>query len=627
MEKRKILYQDKIKSIVNRKQNKYQETIKIDDKYQETINLEDISKELTNNIIEVNKDFLKIKIENNMFQIYGKTIITSTNPDLIQSLVINKYNYNINNNYFTGSVYGIWNSGNSSGIAEVKDSNSQLKITFLSSELLTINTSISFCIYGNFSSFSSTDIVVKSTKYFPPDPHIAVSDEKIIIVSNLKMNIYHKESLRLDSEFDIFKLFTSLNYNDNLNLSDPWIIFDIFLKRFIVILLDLGSGSILLSLSRRSNPISFTNVLSKDIIIESDWVSYIFNRSTVFPGFEVYPDYPKLGYCNFNSTSIYYITNNAYTIKDEEYKGVDIFGITFDPITYNYKYVYSKQINTTDSFCIFPLQIYDNNSQYMYFAESQLKKISNIIKIYKLENTLQEQIDFPLFNITFFNLQVNNYFTPYNVKQLNGIYLDSLGTRIFCGVVRNNMLYTAHTIRDSDTSYYNSVRWYKIFLATEPDLIMQDNIKYYYNRSNCHVWMPSINVDINNNVALCFSICSTQIKPSVGIITRIYNSNISSNIKIIYKSMYDYTNDLTNPSRWGDYVGLALDTDGLTFWNANEIVDEENSNLWNIYSSSFQVDLNGNNYLTMTEEINNYKENQTLSYNKNLLRIYNKKNH
>jgi hypothetical protein len=263
----------------------------------------------------------------------------------------------------------------------------------------------------------------------------------------------------------------------------------------------------------------------------------------------------------------------------------------------------------------------------MYFAESQLKKISNIIKIYKLENTLQEQIDFPLFNITFFNLQVNNYFTPYNVKQLNGIYLDSLGTRIFCGVVRNNMLYTAHTIRDSDTSYYNSVRWYKIFLASEPDLIMQDNIKYFYNRSYCHVWMPSINVDINNNIALCFSICSNQIKPSVGIITRFYNSNISSNIKIIYKSMYDYTNDLTNPSRWGDYVGLALDTDGLTFWNANEIVDEENSNLWNIYSSSFQVDLNGNNYLTMTEEINNYKENQTLSYNKNLLRIYNKKNH
>lgn len=619
MEKRKILYQEKVrqKSISLNNQNKYLETI----------NFDDITKELTSSISEVNKDFLKIKIENNTFQIYGKTIITLTNSQLIQSLIINKNNYDINKYYFTGSVYGIWNSANYSGIVEVTDSNSSLKLIFLNSEQLIENTSISFCVYGNFSSFSSTDIVVKSTKYFPPDPHIAVSNEKIIIVSNLKMNIYNKQNLRLDSEFDIFKLFTSLNYTDNLNLSDPWIIYDVFLQRFIVILLDLGSGSILLSVSRQSNPINFTNVQQKDIANQSDWISYIFNRSTVFQGFEVYPDYPKLGYCNFIDNSIYYITSNAYTITEEQYIGVDIFGFTLDPITYQFKIVYSKQINTTDAFCIFPLQIYDLNSQYMYFAESHTKNFSNSIKIYKLENTLQEQIGPPLFDIRFFNIPVNNYFSPYNVKQLNGIFLDSLGSRIFCGVVRNNMLYIAHTIRDQDVSYFNSVRWYKIYLASEPDLIFQENVKYINNRSHCHVWMPSINVDINNNVALCFSICSTQIRPSVGIITRIYNSNMSSNVKILYKSVTDYSNDLTNPARWGDYVGLALDTDGITFWNANEIVDEENSGLWNIYSTSFTVDISGYNYLVVPEEINNYMENQCLTYNKNLLRIYNKKNH
>ena len=617
MEKRKILYQEKQKSISLNHQNTHLETL----------NFDDITKELTSIISEINKDFLKIKIENNSFQIYGKTIITLTNSQLLQSLNINKNNYDINKYYFTGSVYGIWNSGNNSGIVEVTDSNSSLKLIFLNSEQLIENTSISFCIFGNFSSFCSTDIVVKSTKYFPPDPHIAISNENIIIVSNLKMNIYNKQTLRLDSEFDIFKLFTSLSYTNNLNLSDPWIIYDIFLQRFIVILLDLGSGSILLSVSRQSNPMNFTNVQQKDISIQSDWISYIFNRSSVFQGFEVYPDFPKLGYCNFNQNSIYYVTSNAYTINDEQYIGVDIFGFTLDPITYENKIVYSKQINTTDAFCIFPLQIYDLNSQYMYFAESYTKRFSNTLKIYKLENTLQEQIGLPLFDIRFFTIQVDNYFSPYNVKQLNGIYLDSLGTRIFCGVVRNNMLYIAHTIRDQDTSYYNCVRWYKIFLATEPDLILQENVKYIHNRSHCHVWMPSINVDINNNVALCFSICSTQIKPSVGIITRIYNSNMSSNVKILYKSVSDYSNDLTNPARWGDYVGLALDTDGLTFWNANEIVDEENSGLWNIYSTSFMVDLIGNNYLSLTEEINNYIENQFLTYNKNLLRIYNKKNH
>ena len=76
MEKRKILYQEKQKSISLNHQNTHLETL----------NFDDITKELTSIISEINKDFLKIKIENNSFQIYGKTIITLTNSQLLQSL-------------------------------------------------------------------------------------------------------------------------------------------------------------------------------------------------------------------------------------------------------------------------------------------------------------------------------------------------------------------------------------------------------------------------------------------------------------------------------------------------------------------------------------------------------------
>jgi len=81
-------------------------------------------------------------------------------------------------------------------------------------------------------------------------------------------------------------------------------------------------------------------------------------------------------------------------------------------------------------------------------------------------------------------------------------------------------------------------------------------------------FMPSIAVDQNGNTAIGYSTSSSSIFPGIRYGGRLETdppNNLGQGEAIMFDGI-----GFQGASRWGDYSMTTLDTDGITFWHANE---------------------------------------------------------
>jgi hypothetical protein len=152
--------------------------------------------------------------------------------------------------------------------------------------------------------------------------------------------------------------------------------------------------------------------------------------------------------------------------------------------------------------------------------------------------------------------------------------LDTLGDKIMTPVVYQNRNGTESLWADQTTilNYPNgptAVSWYQFDVTggTFPATAAQQQ---EWTNGGDGLWrfMPSIAVDQNGNTAIGYSTSSSSIFPGIRYGGRLETdppNNLGQGEAIMFDGV-----GFQGASRWGDYSMTTLDTDGMTFWHANE---------------------------------------------------------
>jgi hypothetical protein len=152
--------------------------------------------------------------------------------------------------------------------------------------------------------------------------------------------------------------------------------------------------------------------------------------------------------------------------------------------------------------------------------------------------------------------------------------LDSLGDKIMTPVVYQNRNGTESLWADQTTilNYPNGptvVSWYQFNVTggTFPAAPVQEQA---WSNGNDGLWrfMPSIAVDQNGSTAIGYALSSASMFPGIRYAGRLAGDP-PGNLGQGEAEMFTGTGSQTG-NRWGDYSMTTLDTDGTTFWHANE---------------------------------------------------------
>jgi hypothetical protein len=152
-----------------------------------------------------------------------------------------------------------------------------------------------------------------------------------------------------------------------------------------------------------------------------------------------------------------------------------------------------------------------------------------------------------------------------------GELLDALGDRLMYRMAYRNFtdheaLVVNHSIKGSGT-VTSAVRWYEIRSPGSSPVIFQSGT---VGSKSLALWMGSIAMDKNGDIALGFSASSSTVDPSIEYVGRVPTDTLGKmeSASHIVKGTGVQKSSF---NRWGDYSSMAIDpTDDCTFWYAQE---------------------------------------------------------
>jgi hypothetical protein len=174
-----------------------------------------------------------------------------------------------------------------------------------------------------------------------------------------------------------------------------------------------------------------------------------------------------------------------------------------------------------------------------------------------------------------------------------GELLDALGDRLMYRLAYRNFgnheaLVANHSIKGSGTgNAVSAVRWYEIRSPGSSPVVFQQGT-VGGGISSVALWMGSIAMDKNGDIALGYSKSNKTVKPSIEYVGRIPTDALGKmeSSKLILTGTGVQTNSF---HRWGDYSSMAIDpADDCTFWYAQEYYKSTGSFHFNTRLASFK---------------------------------------
>jgi hypothetical protein len=169
--------------------------------------------------------------------------------------------------------------------------------------------------------------------------------------------------------------------------------------------------------------------------------------------------------------------------------------------------------------------------------------------------------------------------------------LDALTDRLMFRLQYRNFgthqtLVTNHTV-NAGISFFGraGVRWYELRNSGGGWSIHQQGT---YAPDNNHRWMGSIAMDSAGNIALGFSVSSTQTFPSIRLVGRLANDPLGA-LPQGETELIAGGGSQTGLNRWGDYSMMAVDpTDDCTFWYTQEYYEISSARGWQTRIGAFK---------------------------------------
>jgi hypothetical protein len=173
--------------------------------------------------------------------------------------------------------------------------------------------------------------------------------------------------------------------------------------------------------------------------------------------------------------------------------------------------------------------------------------------------------------------------------------LDSLADRLMFRLAYRNIggverMVVNHSVQVNATNKRNSgnagVRWYEIRgMAGTPSIVQQSS----YSPDTKFRWMGSAAMDKQGNMAVGYSVSSSNTNPALAFATRLTSdaAGILGSESTIIAGTGSQT---ANLSRWGDYTHMSIDpVDDCTFWYTGQYLKTNGTWNWSTRIASFKI--------------------------------------
>lgn len=430
---------------------------------------------------------------------------------------------------------------------------------------------------------------------FPPDTHCAAGPQSVIGVVNCNMEIFDKQGQSIfQTELQAF--FEDLQDQNDIEwtfLSDPKIIFDQYLQKFIVIILALDTGMgggggisdsfLLIGVSTTPNP-------TGDQVVgdQRDWLKYSINTATSthwsdYPGFGIDEDTIYVTYNMFPK-----MTGGVLTRKHLISKNGLQDPINPPPLLTNN---FIENVANGEGNVASTLQPAHS------FGDTQTEWFASISNSFGSSDRVfvnTRDGGFSPNNTRTFVVDVPQYSPGGAGRQRNtSTLLDTLSDRVINSVWRDNSLWFAHTIQGPSGT---AIRWYEIDTTdfpTDPFLAQSGDVTMGPNGVGTQIdnFIPAIMVNQAGDMLVSYSCAGPNNFPSVCYAHRLKSTTDDPGETelptLVVPGQNEYEGFGFGFERWGDYAGNALDpTDQATFWMFHETAAPNIPTTWTTWFGS-----------------------------------------
>ncbi len=187
-----------------------------------------------------------------------------------------------------------------------------------------------------------------------------------------------------------------------------------------------------------------------------------------------------------------------------------------------------------------------------------------------------------------FVTNINNYYFINQPNTSTGLF--SMTNRLMYRLQYRNFgtyeaMVTNHTVTP-DAIDHAAIRWYELRNYGDGWNIYQQGT---YNPDSEHRWMGSISMDNRNNIALGYSVSSSQVYPSIRMTGR-FDTDTAGTINLQEIEVVTGSGSQTSNWRWGDYSCMSIDpSDDQTFWYTQMYMPTTGTLEWETKICSFKI--------------------------------------
>jgi hypothetical protein len=430
-------------------------------------------------------------------------------------------------------------------------------------------------------SFDSIDFT-SSGGWVPPDPEMAVGPDHIIVVVNVAVVIYDKEGNTTLGPVPAGSLFSGPSCTSGL--FDPNVLYDEEEDRFIIAFAQgaySSTGGYCLLASQTGDPLGLWNEYFFPLSSSAGWLDY--------PHAGVGDNFIFMG-GNIYTLGGYFIEGRIYAFNKEGlYSGAPITTIA---LGLSYSYDTPQPVNLHGA----STGTWPEWGDSHYFLSEPYNGI---------HYTLFEWDTVTLINHG--NLSIGTGGYPVHVPQSGGYNLNPIDWRPLDFEYRNGYGWmTATNACNPGGGTVNCLLWAQIDLNSASLGPAGSGI---YASPGEHRFFPDLAVNHCNDMVLGYTKSSPSMYPSVYVTGREVGDSygqLQAEIEVKAGEITYTAYDLP-PLRWGDYTGMTIDPDGLTFWYLGEYSKDTGTTnaRWGNYISSFTypnctIDQNASISLEMT---------------------------
>lgn len=384
---------------------------------------------------------------------------------------------------------------------------------------------------------------------FPPDTEGSVGPNHYFLMINSSFAIYSKEGTQLYGPADNSTLWDGFPGPwSGTNDGDPIVVYDELADRWFAsqFAVNTSNGTFweLVAISETGDPLGA-------------WYRYAFqfNYFNDYPKFGVWPN-AYLGTFNyFNSTATAYVGGGAVALDREAMlNGDPDAAMIIFPISGSKFGIMPADFDGTPPPAGEPAwfaHVNRSGNKKLEIWKAVINWDNPSSSTYSLHNSL---------TVAGFNANVGSIPQPNTDQKLDAIG----GQLMFRLQYRNFGSYSTLVANHTVTSNARAgIRWYELRKETDDWSVYQQGT---WQPDNDYRWMGSIAMNVNGNIALGYSVSSSQTFPSIRYTGRTANAPLGT-FNIPEVSIIEGKSSQTNINRWGDYSVMSVDpADDSTFW-------------------------------------------------------------